>query len=360
MASDSSGSHAATSDAPLLSAPAHYGRSTIHRTRRALGLAFFVCAALVLTLTGCDSEAMLSADSTDRDTALRILQTDSRMLAFADIESQYDAATRLMGDDPEQMAMLEEGLERLYEMTGIRMEEDVHSVYVGMQDFSNAPRGGIVAFVDFDQNEVAEQAAELEGVVRLDSDWPVDAYSVESQDGGAAIAFAEGSLVLMATNTAVLRNMLDRAYQEEGTISMDPLLAEVADRDSWFVARGVGEFMDDLPPSGGSTEMALVRPLLGGIQDLAFGMDQDGESMSSQVLIRPNDTVTVDDYESLLSGVRAMLRLQVRDLDVASEMVNRIDIEADDDWVSLEMSMDREEMERLEDEIGSELLGRFN
>lgn len=106
--------------------------------------------------------------------------------------------------------------------------------------------------------------------------------------------------------------------------------------------------------------MALVRPLLGGIQDLAFGMDQDGESMSSQVLIRPNDTVTVDDYESLLSGVRAMLRLQVRDLDVASEMVNRIDIEADDDWVSLEMSMDREEMERLEDEIGSELLGRFN
>ena len=359
MASDSSGSHAATSDNAFLSAPAAYERSRLHRARRALGLAFFACAALALTLTGCDTEAMLSPDSSDRDTALRILQTDSRILAFADVDSQMDTAMRVMGEEGHQ-AMVAEGLERVYEMTGIRMDEDVHGIYLGIQDFTGEGRGGMVAFVDFDQENIASRAADLEEVTRMDTNWPVDAFMIDGRVNGPAVAFAEGTLVMMASDADMLRGMLDRAYQEGGAAVLDPLMAQVADRDTWFVARGISEFVDQLPASSGSTEMAMIRPLLGGIEDMAFGMDQDGESMSSETLIRPNDSVAVDDYESLLSGVRAMLRLQLRDYETAADMINRIDIDAEDEWVSMKMSIDREEIERLEEEIREEMEGRFN
>ena len=359
MASDSSGSHAATSDNPILSAPASYEHTHLHRARRVLGLAFFVCAALLLTLTGCDSEAMLATDSSDRDTALRILQPDSRLLAFADVDNQMDTALRLMGEEGHQ-AMFEEGIERLYEMTGIRVDEDVHGIYMGMHDFAGNGRGGLVAFVDFNQENVASRAADLEEVVRVDTDWPVDAFMVNGRSHSPAIAFAEGSLVILASDADLLRGMLDRAYQQEESVAMDAMLAEVADRDSWFIARGISEFVDELPTSGGSSELAMVRPLLGGLQDIAFGMDQDGETMSSETIIRPSENVAVEDYESLLSGVRAMLRLQLRDYEMATEMINRIDIDAEDEWVSLKMTVDREEMERLQEEIREEMEGRFN
>jgi len=323
-------------------------------------LAFFACAALILTLTGCDSEAMLAADSSDRDTALRILQVDSRMLAFADVENQLATSRRMLGDNEEFEAMMDEVMARVEKMTGVRMEEDLHSVYVGLSDFGDDPRGGVVAFVDFDQDALSRQAADTEGVVRLDTNWPVDAYTVEGRDRGASVAFAEGSLILFASDARVLTGMLDRAYGESSAVTMDPLLATVADRNTWFVARDAGRLMNELPASGGSPEMAMIRPLLAGIQDVAFGMDQDGERMSSEFLIRPNDNVTVDDYESLLSGVRAMLRLQFRDFDVASDMIDRIDIDAEDEWVSLSMDVNREEMERLEEELREEMRARFD
>jgi len=256
--------------------------------------------------------------------------------------------------------MIEEGLENVYEMTGIRMDEDVHGIYLGISDLSREGRGGMVAFVDFDQEDVASHAADLEDVIRMDTNWPVDAFMVDGRPNSPAIAFAEGSLVMMASDADMLRDMLDRAYQEGGAVALDPMLAEVSTRDTWFIARGISEFIDELPASGGSSEMAMIRPLLGGVQDIAFGMDQDGENMSSETLIRPNGSVAVEDYESLLSGVRAMLRLQLRDYEIASDMIDRIDIDAEDEWVSMKMSIDREEMERLEEEIREELEGRFN
>ncbi len=360
MASDFSGSHAATSESPILTSPADYEMSGIHRARRAMGIAFFLCAALMLTLTGCDSEAMLTADSSDRDTALRILQTDSRMLAFADVETQMDASMRMMGDDADYQAMVEEGLQQVYEMTGVRVDEDVHSVFVAIDDFSDDANGGVVAFVDFDQDEVASQAASIDEVERIDSDWPVDAFVIDGKNEEAAVAFAEGSLVLLATDVDHLRRMLDRAYGDSGPVSLDPMLAEVADRESWMIVRGLDDYTENMSMGDVPADLAMMQPLLSSLENMAVGFDQDGDSMSAEVLIQPNASVSVDDYANLLTGIRAMMRLQFRDLDVASEMVDRIDIEADGEWVSLEMEIDREDMERLEEELREEMGGRFN
>jgi len=86
---------------------------------------------------------------------------------------------------------------------------------------------------------------------------------------------------------------------------------------------------------------------------MAMGMDQNGEQLSGEIIIRPNGTISADDYESLLSGARAMLRLQLRDLEAASEMIDRIAIDASGEWVSLKMDVTREDLMRLEAEIRS-------
>jgi hypothetical protein len=359
MASDFSGSHAATSDTALTAVSA-YKHSFVHRARRSLGFAFLVCAAFVLTLTSCDSEGMLTADSSERDTALRILRVDSRMLAYADVDDQIDMARQMMGMDAEEQVMMEEGLERVFEMSGIRIDEDVHAVYMGLTDFSDAAEGGIVAFVDYDPDAVANQAASMDEVVRIDTGWPADAYTLKDQDNGAAIAFAEGSLVVLASSRDYLETMLDRAYEEGGLVSTDDMLSEVADRKSWMIVRGIGEYTNEIPESEMPIEIAMARPLLTSLEDMAIGMNQDTESMDATVLIRPSGSVTVEDYANLLSGVRAMMRLQLRDLDVAMEMIDDIEIKAENEWVALSLDFDHADMERLGDELREEMGATFN
>lgn len=359
MASDFSGSHAATSDTAM-AVGSDYERSNVHRARRTLGMMFLVCAAFVFTLTGCDSEGMLTADSSERDTALRILGVDSPMLAFADVDDQIDVARQMMGRDAQQQAMMEEGLNQVFEMTGIRVDEDVHAVYMGLTGFSNDAEGGMVAFVDFDQEAVADQAASMDGVVRFDTDWPVDAYSLAGQEGNAAVAFAEGSLVLLASGRDHLETMLERAYEEGGSVQTDGMLAQVADRNSWMIVRNIGDYTNEIPQSDLGTELAMVLPLLTSLEDVAVGMNQDAETMAAKAIIRPNNSVSVDDYANLLSGVRAMMRLQFRDLDVATEMIDEINIDAEEEWVSLSFEVDREDMERLSEELREEMGARFN
>lgn len=359
MASDFSGSRAATSDAAL-AAVSDYEHSHVHRARRTLGFAFLVCAAIVLTLTGCDSEGMLTADSSERDTALRILRVDSRMLAYADVDDQIDVTRQMMGRNAEQQAMMEEGLERVFEMTGIRIDEDVHAVYMGLTDFTDDAEGGVVAFVDFDADAVADQAASMEEVARVDTDWPVDAYVMEGHDGEAAIAFAEGSLVILASSLGHLETMLDRAYEEGGPVQTDAMLAEVADHNSWMIVRGISDYTNEIPESDLPTEIAMARPLLTSLEDIAVGMNQDAESMAAKALVRPTTSVSVDDYANLLSGVRAMMRLQFRDLDVAMEMIDDIEIDAEDAWVALSFEFNQDDMERLSEELREEMDARFN
>lgn len=91
-----------------------------------------------------------------------------------------------------------------------------------------------------------------------------------------------------------------------------------------------------------------------------MGMDSDGQSVSAEIIIRPDDGVSTEDYESLLRGVRAMMRMQFGQLETASTLVERIEIDSEEDWVSLRINTNVEEMALLEEEIREELQRRMN
>ena len=331
-----------------------------HRARTTLGLSFLVFGLFMLVLTGCDSEAMLSSDASERDTALRVLGTDARMMGYVDVHDQMAFSQDVMADNADMAEAFDEAMTRIREMSGVQLDQDVHGVYVAVSNFEENADGAVVAFVDFDQDAVAAAVASEEEFVRIDSDWPVDAFTVRNHEKDVSFAFAEGSFVMLANSETKLRSMLDRAYDQSAPVSMDPMMAAVADRSSWMVVRNLDQYVSDMGDENFTGDAAMLRPLMTSLQDIAVGMDQDAESVESELLIRPVSSVEVEDYANLMSGIRAMLRLQMRDMEFARDMVDRIDIEATDEWVTLEMSVEREELEELEARIREEMTGRWN
>ena len=329
--------------------------SNRHRARRALGLSFLFGGFLMMTLTGCDTEAMLVPDSSDRDTALRILGTDARVMGFVDIEGQMAVSREIMQREADMAEAMDQLKDRVFEATGIQVDQDVHGAYVAIEDLNENAQGALLAFVDFDQEHVTQELESEAEIVRLDTEWPVDAYTAREGADTMAIAFAEGRLVIITTGADRLRALLARAYDESVPAVMDDLMASVADHDTWMVVRGLDELSADMPGENVSGQAALIRPLLTSLQDVAMGIDNDAESIESRFLIRPVASVSVDDYENLLSGVRAMMRLQLRDYDAALDMVNKIEIDARDEWVELSMQADHDELEAMANELREEM-----
>jgi hypothetical protein len=322
-----------------------------HRIRRTLGLTFLFGGVLMMTLTGCDSEAMTDQGASDRETALRVLGTDARMMAYVDVENQI-ALTREMAERNGELAqVMDSVMKRVLDETGIRVEEDVHGIYVAIQDFTDNAEGGALAFVEFDQDRATSVIKQTDEFVRLDTQWPVDAFTVEDGGEAIAVAFVEGRLVMLATSSTRLQAMLDHAYAESGRPEMDPLMEAVADRDSWMIIRHLDEYASDFANAEVDGEAALLKPLMTSLQDVAIGVDQDSESMDSRILIRPISAVEVEDYARLITGARALMRMQVRELPAAQGLIDDIDIRSEDGWVRVDMEVNLDDIE----EIGAQL-----
>ncbi|MDA0379088.1 MAG: hypothetical protein O3C45_04580 [Bacteroidetes bacterium] len=331
-----------------------------HRIRRTLGLSFLFGGVLLMTLTGCDSEAMLAPDTSDRDTALRVLGTDARMMAFVDVENQMTMVRDLAERNTEMAEAMDEMLKTVLEETGIRVEEDVHGIYVAIQDFSANAEGAALAFVDFDQDRAAEAIKQESDFVRVETEWPVDAFTLEKEGASMAVAFVEGQLVMLATSASRLQAMLDRAYADAARPEMDALMAAVADHDSWMVVRHLDEYASGLADGEASGQTALLMPIMTSLQDLAVGSDQDAETMESRILIRPVASVAVDDYAQLITGARAMMRMQVRDLPAARDLIDDIDIRSEAEWVRVDMSVQREDIEEIGRQLSEEMSFGWN
>lgn len=326
-----------------------------HRIRRTLGLTFLFAGFVMMTLTGCDSEAMMGQKASDRETALRVLGTDARMMAYVDVENQIALTRDFAERNGELAAAMDSVLKRVLEETGIRIEEDVHGIYVAIQDFSDNAQGAALAFVEYDQERATSIIRDTNEFTPVQTQWPVDAFTVEKEGDAIAVAFVEGRLVMLATGTDKLITMLDRAYAESGQTTMDPFMEAVADRDSWMVVRHLDEYTAELADAELDGEAAMLKPLLTSLQDVAIGVDQDSKSMDARFLIRPISTVAVDDYTKLFTGVRAMVRMQVRDLPAARDVIDDIDIRSDDDWVRVDMEVDLDDLEDLGKQLRKEM-----
>ena len=81
---------------------------------RLSGLTTLLLGLFVLTLSACDAESMLDVDqSSELDTAMRILSVESGVLAHADVSHQLDLLTDFLPEGQEEARELEEALSEI-------------------------------------------------------------------------------------------------------------------------------------------------------------------------------------------------------------------------------------------------------
>ena len=74
-----------------------------------------------------------------------------------------------------------------------------------------------------------------------------------------------------------------------------------------------------------------------------------------EILIDPVDAVDSDDLENLFSGVKALLRMQARDVEELANLVEGIEVGSDNGFVSLGIEVERSDIERLEEAIQAQM-----
>lgn len=318
-----------------------------NRARRWLALTCFLAGGMMFTLAGCDSEAMLASSNTEQETALRILGSDSAMLMRADVEHQMDVMREWMPNSEDMTARLEEMMDEIDAHTGIRLDEDVHGVYMGMTGLQENANVGMLIFIDYDADDAVDRLDAENEVQRIDTEWPVDAFTI-GEDAEIAVAFAEGSLIILARGEAHLRSLLNRAYDESAPVAMDELLTMIAEHDSWMIARNVDQAIGQMDLNELAGSAAMIRPVVASIQHLAVGTDTSADQLSMTLLVDPVDAVDANDLEKLFSGAKAMLRMQVRDMNELADLVEGIEVGTDNGFVTLEFDLNRADIERLE------------
>ncbi len=323
-----------------------------------MGLTTLLLGLFVLTLSACDAESMLDVDqSSELDIAMRILSVESGVLAHADVSHQLDMLTDFLPEGQEEARELEEALSEIYDHTGIDVREDLHGVYLGIDMGGRHEDGGVLVFVDFDQEEIIQKIEYETEVTPLETAWPVDAFVLDHR-GSGAVAFIDGSIVILATNEYYLEDLLERAFsEEEYSFSGDALFEEVSGHHNWVLIRDVAQAVDaqnDLRIEGPA---AMILPVVNAVKDFAAGVDFDDEMVEVSLYLSPSGNIEADDLKSVIGGVRSLARVQFNRNDELVDLLQRIDIESDNDLVEVSIEMDMDDLERFQ-EMAEESVGK--
>jgi len=323
--------------------------SNHHRARRFLALSCFLCGALLLTLAGCDTESVLIPDdSSELDTAMRILGSDSAVLAYGDVQHHFGVMAGLLEEFDEQTEAMDEVMSEVFERTGIQLDEDIHGVYVGLNYLNDDTEGALVVFVDFDQESVVERITQESDVTRIESSWPVDAFSPDNEHA-PAIAFVEGSLIILGSDADVLTTLLARTYEEStSSLPSGAMFDKISSHYNWAMIRDLDQALQGERDFELDGVAAMILPAVRSVRDVGIGVSSDGESVEAQLFLDPTDQMASDDLESLLSGVKGMARLQFNGNDEVKSLIEKIEIDQDDGLVEVSFEADRDDLEALE------------
>ena len=325
---------------------------------RLSGLTTLLLGLFVLTLSACDTESMLDVDqSSELDTAMRILSVESGILAHADVSHQLDLLTDFLPEGQEEARELEEALSEIYNLTGIDVREDLHGIYIGIDMGGRNEDGGVLVFVDFDQEDIIEKIEYETEITPLDTAWPVDAFVLEHR-GSGAVAFHDGSIVIMASNEYYLEDLLERAFSDEDySFSSDALFEEVSGHHNWVLVRDLAQAVDaqgDLRLGG---QAAMILPVIEAVEDFAAGVDFGDDVVAVSLYLAPSGNIEADDLRSVIGGIRSLARVQFNRNDELVDLLQRIDIESNSDLVEVSIEMNMDDLERFQ-EMAKDSVGK--
>lgn len=318
------------------------------KTSKASGAFVCLCLVAMLSLAGCDAENLFGGDSSDTDTALRILDPSASVLVHINVEKGIDTLMDEFSPTSEEQGELDEVMNRVAEMLGINPQEDIHHIYIAISAFSNlgdstlgysnrrdstlgysafAPTFGMVVLTDFDQEKlIARLASEME-VQQVRAAGKSAVYQIAGEKG-AQFSLVDGKMILLSNDTAYLSRMTDKALDDDAMVPQkDDLQKRVGKMESWVVVRDLGKLHPEMNFQKLDGDLAQALRIAKTIDAVAMGLSTTGNDLEGVLFIQPQVGVDAEDIANVLGGLRAAARLQLQDQPELLDRVEDIDIE---------------------------------
>ena len=280
-----------------------------------------------------------SAQTTD---ALGILPTDADVYGMTNLAAarESDALSAALGGNGLGMASASgsDDFQDFVRLTGFDPTTDLDRIFLAATEGDNK-RAAIVAYGRFDRDRIERFIADQdEGEFEITEVEGYPVYLAEEEEGPRpAFAFVSDTMVL-AGDEATLTGMLQRL----GTSGAAPgpelqaLFDRVAFPDgAWFVARNldIDELPDDAPQEALATRAASAF-----VVSMAF--QSDGVPVRAFLATRPE--ANAEDVAAVVRGGISAARIGLKDNPSALDVLDDVEVEADDAGVRVEGFMTRD------------------
>ena len=353
---DSSGSIVEISKAaPPNAAVSHTGSGARRIARHTFVMACALMVLVLIPLSGCDTESLLSSPDSDAELALRILDGEAMMIGHVDIKSGLSFVQSFVPEADMDNLNSDENYLEFKAKTGIDLMTDVKSAYFALSQSGDGANGAMLMFMDFDQSSLVQLMEEQADMTRLNSTDFTDAF--QSPNSEIMVGIHDGSMMVLASSEDELARMSDR--MSDGTLSTLPsdLLQKVSRNQHWAIIRNVDQVLAqglDLGNNLGS-ELGQLGQIAGTIGEIGISASFTSTDIFSSMFIRPTDNISPADLESLIKGLRAAARIQFQEVPDLLEMAERLDVSSDARFVEISVEVSMQELRDLGEEYSDQI-----
>ena len=322
--------------------------------KRIFSAPLLLALSLFVVLSGCESQVEYSEEeiSVQAKNAVDVLPPDPSFVGMMNIKDLSSSELGSMVED--EMQNMDE-LQDLIEATGFNPEEDLKEVYVAVEDFGSERNPGVsvVAYASLDPNRLEGYVEERAGDdLQRRSYRGIDLYEFEADDHMGGFSFVNEDMILMASKTGLLEDMVDRLIDEGEALSWNSEMMELVStastgKSGWFVAEKPE--MDAPVQNDAGNEMdERAKQIFMAVNHVIVAANVDGDEVESQVFLEPNSSVDAGDLADLVKGLRSALRadpgMAKQDLDMLDE---------------IKISSSRGQV-RIQFTVDDRILGKFN
>ncbi len=316
--------------------------------------------SLFVLITACEPslQAFKGASITQQaQNAVDVLPSDVSYVGMLNTqELKENSFTDVMSNDLLDNNDAEEAMARLedfIEATGFDPYEDMKEVYVAMDevDSNGKPQVSVVAYASIDPELLTTYVQEEVGnELTLRSYRGVDVFEID-EDGAPSFSFVNEDMMLAASTSGLLENMIDRLEGEGSSLSdnsemMGLVSQATAGQSAWMIAKKPedGNFRssnaaNDLQEQAEQIWMAIDYAVM------ALNIESDG--LDGQVFFYPNENVSADDLSSLMNGMVALAKINPDLEDKALDMLDDIRAKSSGDHVQIGMFVENEMLEEI-------------
>ena len=322
----------------------------------------FVCTILAgaALFSACESQLEASIDdiTVHAKNAVDVLPADPIFVGMLNTQDlKKNDHTDLFGTHgvvrPDLPQEVLSRFEDFVEITGFDPVDDLSEVYMAVEEPAGAdePSVSVVAYASIDPERFKSYVTDRVGDELAQRTYRgVDVFEVSGEDHSPAVSFLNDEMVVAASNSRALENMIDRLQGDHEALNANDAMMNLVARASagksgWFIAeKPNGAEMDE---HGSSDIDGTAGQIWAALDRVVVAMNVEASGLDNQVFLFPDSRVSAEDLSSLTRGLVAALKAN-SDLDAEQlELLDNIEVEESRDHVRIEFYVDNDMIEMV-------------